>query len=121
MAHLIIDTVCRKALAKCVLRQSPYVFYHCLWYHRRHLSSDTYNHNVRHCHYEQLQQMLPHVVFSSNVYERERHGHGESYHPAKMPDIVANPTSIEDVQIIIKHCVKHRIPVIPFGAGEWLS
>ena len=91
----------------------------------RSSSNDEVAYSNRYCHvdrrqdhYDELKRMLPHVEFTSNVYERERHGRGESYHPTKMPDLVAmNPSTVDDVRTIIRHCVRHRVPVVPFGAG----
>jgi D-lactate dehydrogenase (cytochrome) len=67
--------------------------------------------------YAALQVKLPHVAFTTNIYERNRHGKGESHHPTAAPDVVVTPTSTEDIRIIVQHCVEHRIPIIPFGVG----
>jgi D-lactate dehydrogenase (cytochrome) len=67
--------------------------------------------------YAALQAKLPHVAFTTNIYERNRHGKGESHHPTAAPDVVVTPTCTEDIRCIIKHCVEHRIPIIPFGVG----
>jgi len=48
---------------------------------------------------------------------REHHSHGESYHPAGLPDIVCLPHSTEEVSEILKISAKYQVPVIPFGAG----
>src|SRR5271156_6834243 len=48
---------------------------------------------------------------------RENHSHGESYHPAALPDVVCFPRSTEEVSEILKISAKHQVPVIPFGAG----
>ena len=48
---------------------------------------------------------------------REHHSHGESYHPAALPDAVCFPHSIEEVSAIMKTSAKYQVPVIPFGAG----
>jgi D-lactate dehydrogenase (cytochrome) len=68
-------------------------------------------------YYGALQEKLPHVTFSTNIYERNRHGKGESHHPTAAPDIVATPTSTADIRTIVQHCVQHNIPIIPFGVG----
>jgi D-lactate dehydrogenase (cytochrome) len=67
--------------------------------------------------YVALQQRIPHVEFTTNIYERNRHGKGESHHPTAAPDVVATPTCTEDIRAIVQHCVQHRIPIIPFGVG----
>jgi D-lactate dehydrogenase (cytochrome) len=68
-----------------------------------------------------LQQQLPQLEITTNPYELERHGKGESSHPTRRPDAVATPTSVEDIQEIIKYCVQHRIPIVPFGVGTSLE
>jgi len=48
---------------------------------------------------------------------REHHSHGESYHPAGLPDVVCCPHSTEEVSAILRISAKYQVPVIPFGAG----
>lgn len=48
---------------------------------------------------------------------REHHSHGESYHPAALPDAVCFPHSTDEVSEILKISAKYQVPVIPFGAG----
>ena len=67
--------------------------------------------------FRDLQRSLPNVEFSSNPYELDRHGRGESYHPTKRPDMVAAPKSVDDVAAIVRFCVQRKIPLIPFGVG----
>jgi hypothetical protein len=64
-----------------------------------------------------LQDSLPHVEFSTNPYELERHGRGESFHPTRRPDLIAVPTNVDDIITIMKFCMQHKIPLIPFGVG----
>jgi D-lactate dehydrogenase (cytochrome) len=52
---------------------------------------------------------------------REHHAKGESYHPAALPDAVVYPDSTEEVAAVVKICARHRVPVIPFGAGSSLE
>jgi hypothetical protein len=56
-------------------------------------------------------------VLSTNRYELERHGHGESYHPTAPPDFVVAPTTINDITAVLQIARQYRLPVIPFGAG----
>src|SRR5258705_8650208 len=52
---------------------------------------------------------------------RERHGKDESYHPSVPPDAVAFARTTEEVSAIVKICAKHKVPVIPYGAGTSLE
>lgn len=52
---------------------------------------------------------------------REVHGRGESWHPAELPDCVCFAESTEEVSAIVKVCARHRVPVIPYGAGTSLE
>lgn len=70
--------------------------------------------------------------FSTNPYELDRHGRGESHHRGYLidekdrsededvnitPDVIVRPRSVQDVSAILKFCNDARIPVIPYGAG----
>ena len=48
---------------------------------------------------------------------REQHSHGESWHPAGLPDVVCFPQSTAEVSGILRISRQHQVPVIPFGAG----
>ena len=48
---------------------------------------------------------------------REHHSHGESYHPAALPDVVCFPQSTEEVVAVAKISQKHGVPLVPFGGG----
>ena len=58
---------------------------------------------------------------TTSASEREHHSHGESYHRSPPPDAVCYPESTEDVVAIVKLCARHRVPLIPFGAGSSLE
>lgn len=66
--------------------------------------------------------------FSTNKYELDRHGRGESHHRGYnileddggdevTPDVIVRPQTVQDVSAILSFCNDHRIPVIPYGAG----
>jgi D-lactate dehydrogenase (cytochrome) len=63
-----------------------------------------------------LKSLLDQRVTTAEVV-REHHSHGESYHPAALPDAVCFPNSTAEVTEIMKISAKHQVPVIPFGAG----
>jgi D-lactate dehydrogenase (cytochrome) len=52
---------------------------------------------------------------------REHHSHGESYHPAAAPDAVCFPTCAKEVAEILRISARHRVPVVPYGAGTSLE
>jgi D-lactate dehydrogenase (cytochrome) len=80
-----------------------------------------------------LQDLPPSVTVITNPYELHRHGQGESYWPSVPPDLVVLPQpsssdsdngdndSLEDVRAIVRACIVHRIPLIPFGTGTSLE
>jgi D-lactate dehydrogenase (cytochrome) len=52
---------------------------------------------------------------------REHHSHGESFHTPGEPDIVAFPTSTNEVSAIVKAAARFGAPIIPFGIGSSLE
>ena len=52
---------------------------------------------------------------------REQHGRDASYHPCMPPDAVAFAQSTEEVSEIVKVCARHKVPIVPFGAGTGLE
>ena len=57
------------------------------------------------------------MEFSSNVYELERHGRGESHHSPQPPGLIVYCKTTDDVQQIVQYCYQRNIPMIPFGGG----
>ena len=55
------------------------------------------------------------AVTSQSV--REHHSHGESYHVPAPPDLVCFPRTTQEVSAIMKISARHKIPVVPYGAG----
>src|ERR1700756_3874488 len=58
---------------------------------------------------------------STSASIREGHGKDASYHPCAPPDAVAFAQSTEEVSDIVKICARHKVPLIPFGAGTGLE
>ncbi|MBW8868394.1 MAG: FAD-binding protein [Acidobacteria bacterium] len=52
---------------------------------------------------------------------RDHHSHGESYHTPALPDAVCFPASTEEVAAIAVIAARHRLPIVPFGAGSSLE
>ena len=77
-----------------------------------------------------IQELHPNLSVSTNSYDLESHGHGESYHPSSPPDAVIRPTSVEEIQDILRLCCREKrnegddvstveiVSIIPYGAGK---
>jgi D-lactate dehydrogenase (cytochrome) len=52
---------------------------------------------------------------------REQHGRDESYHEGHAPEAVVQPRSTAEVCSLMRLCSRHRIPVVPYGAGTSLE
>lgn len=59
------------------------------------------------------------VVTSDAV--REQHGHSLTWIENQPPDVVVYPRTTEDVSEIVKLCLMHDVPVIPYGTGTSLE
>jgi D-lactate dehydrogenase (cytochrome) len=52
----------------------------------------------------------------------DTHGHSPwSYHPSKKPQAVVYPTTVEQVQVIVKNAHDHGIVLLPFAGGTSLE
>ena len=67
-----------------------------------------------------LHQLLG-ARLSSAAPVREQHGKDASYHPYVAPDAVAFAQSTQEASEIVKICARHKVPLIPFGAGTGLE
>ena len=52
---------------------------------------------------------------------REQHGRDESFHASAPPEAVAFAACNEEVAEIVRICVQHQKPIIPFGTGTSLE
>ena len=58
---------------------------------------------------------------STNESVRDHHSRDESWHEGRPPDAVCFVNDMEEVSGAMKICSRHKIPVIPFGAGTGLE
>jgi D-lactate dehydrogenase (cytochrome) len=61
------------------------------------------------------------ISFSQRPGDLFAHGRDESLHEPVPPDVVAYPTSTEQVSQIVKTCAQIKYPITPFGAGTSLE
>jgi D-lactate dehydrogenase (cytochrome) len=52
---------------------------------------------------------------------RAQHGRDESFHPPAWPDMVVWPRSLDEAAGIVQVAARHRLPLVPFGAGTSLE
>jgi D-lactate dehydrogenase (cytochrome) len=52
---------------------------------------------------------------------RDHHSRGESYHTPAAPDVVCFPHTTAEVAEIVRISARHRVPIVPFGAGTSLE
>ena len=58
------------------------------------------------------------IEMSTNMYDRERHSKGESYHKTPFtPFAVVYPSDTDSVAEVVKLCNSYEIPIVPYGAG----
>lgn len=48
---------------------------------------------------------------------RRQHGQSETHFASMLPDAVVFPETTEEVAELVRYCVRHDVPIIPFGAG----
>jgi D-lactate dehydrogenase (cytochrome) len=58
---------------------------------------------------------------STTAAVREHHGRDESPFDPQLPDAVVFVTSTEEVQVAVRLCAEHNVPVIPYGNGSSLE
>jgi D-lactate dehydrogenase (cytochrome) len=64
-----------------------------------------------------LSHSLPSLHISTNSYDLQTHGRGESHHPHANPYAVVFPFSEQDIMQVVKICSECSVPIIPYGAG----
>ena len=72
-------------------------------------------HDLKHSHKE-FHDLLG-TRFSTDDAIRDAHARDASYHQGALPDAVAFPKTNAEVAEIVKICVKHKIPIVPYGTG----
>src|SRR3954447_1151414 len=53
--------------------------------------------------------------------ELRRHGTDEGWHAPAAPDLVVYPRDTEEAAAVVRLCVAHETPIVPFGAGTSLE
>ena len=69
---------------------------------------------------QELQKLLGERLSMSNSV-REQHGRDESFHASAAPEAVAFVECNDEVSEIVRICVQHQKPIIPFGTGTSLE
>ena len=69
---------------------------------------------------QELQKLLGERLSISNSV-REHHGRDESFHASAPPEAVSFVECNEEVAEIVRICVQHQKPIIPFGTGTSLE
>src|SRR5215212_6827562 len=52
---------------------------------------------------------------------RRLHGTDSSFHPPALPDAVVFPESVDECVAVVRTCIRHDTPMVPFGAGSSLE
>src|SRR3954454_16658538 len=52
---------------------------------------------------------------------RRLHGTDSSFHPPALPDAVVFPETTDECVDIVRTCIRHETPMVPFGAGSSLE
>ena len=69
----------------------------------------------------ELRKLLTEEQVTVNQTVRELHSKDESYHEARLPDLVVFPKNTDEVSQIMKLANNLQIPIIPFGRGTSLE
>lgn len=58
---------------------------------------------------------------STNESVRSQHGRDEGYHAAQVPKMVVFPENTQEVASLVRLCMAHDVPIVPWGAGTSLE
>ena len=61
----------------------------------------------------------PRLLTSASA--RDPYGRGEGHHGEHLPDLVARPSSAQEVQRIVRAAAEYKVPVVAYGAGTSLE
>src|SRR3954454_23613345 len=53
--------------------------------------------------------------------ELQRHGSDEGWHTPAAPDLVVYPRNTQEAADVVRACIRHKTPIVPFGAGTSLE
>src|SRR6478735_1957807 len=70
---------------------------------------------------EELIEALDAQRVVSGQDERHRHGSDEGWHTPAAPDFVVYPHDTQEAADVVRACIRHRTPIVPFGAGTSLE
>jgi len=59
--------------------------------------------------------------FFTSQSQREQHSHTTTWIAPQLPDAVVLVRSVADIQDAVRICARHRLPIVPFGAGTSLE
>jgi D-lactate dehydrogenase (cytochrome) len=71
--------------------------------------------------FEDLCQLLGKEQVSCNESVLYRHSKDESFHTPVKPNVVVFPRHTKEIVKLVEYANKHRIPLVPFGAGSGLE
>lgn len=57
----------------------------------------------------------------TQIAARQQYARGEGHHGEHLPDLVARPASVEEVQRLVRTAAKLSVPIVPYGAGTSLE
>ncbi len=83
-------------------------------------NSDNSGHNSRRAAVDELQQRFGERASTSEAL-RNQHAHTLTWLPPELPDVVVFAETTEDLVAVVEVARRHRLPIVPFGAGTSLE